>query len=259
MRKTMLAGALLLACGTAAATDVKVDCDVHSDYDFALTQKSLILTRKSGEPKTVLMRQGRLFIDDRWVQVSAADRERLAEYERKARQTMPLAAQIGRDAATIAFTALGEVAKGFSRDPARTDARLREAREQLDRTLARSVSATHFNSADLGKGIGEAVGEAVPMVVGDIVGGALRAAFSGDTKRLEELDNLDARIDAIVEPRARALERNAETLCRSMRALDALDDALEYRHDGRPLDLLRVDADPASRSNNEAGRADLAG
>lgn len=259
MRNWILAGALLPACGVAAAADVKVDCDVHSDYDFALTQKSLILTRKSGAPKTVLMRQGRLFIDDRWVQVSAGDRERLAEYERTARQTMPLAAQIGRDAATIAFTALGEVAKGFSRDPERTEARLREARGQLDRALARSVSATHFNSANLGKGIGEAIGEAVPMVVGDIVGGALRAAFTGDTQRLEELDDLDTRIDAIVEPRARALERNAETLCRSMRELDALDDALDYRHGGKPLDLLRVDADAAGHPGNEADRADHAG
>ncbi|HVI57991.1 MAG TPA: DUF2884 family protein [Luteimonas sp.] len=247
MRNWMLVGALLLACGSAAAADVDVDCDVHSDYDFALTQKSLILTRKTGAPKTVLMRQGRLFIDDRWVAVDAADRERLAEYEKKARETMPLAAQIGRDAATIAFTALGEVAKGFSRDPERTEARLREAREELDRSLARSVSPTHFNSADLGKGIGDAVGDAVPLLVGDIVGGALRAAFTGDTERLEELDNLDSRIDAIVEPRAKALERNAETLCRSMRALDAIDDALDYRHDGKPLELLRVEAGHRSR------------
>jgi hypothetical protein len=247
MRTWMLAGALLLACGSAAAADVDVDCDVHSDYDFALTHKSLILTRKTGTPKTVLMRQGRLFIDDRWVAVDAADRERLADYEKKARETMPLAAQIGRDAATIAFTALGEVAKGFSRDPERTEARLREAREELDRSLARSVSPTHFNSADLGKGIGDAVGDAVPLLVGDIVGGALRAAFTGDTERLEELDNLDSRIDAIVEPRAKALERNAETLCRSMRALDAIDDALDYRHDGKPLELLRVEAGHRSR------------
>jgi hypothetical protein len=250
MRIWVLAGALLLACGNAAATDVDVDCDVHSDYDFALTQKSLILTRKSGTPRTVLMRQGRLFVDDRWVAVGAADRERLAEYEKKARETMPLAARIGRDAATIAFTALGEVAKGFSRDPERTEARLRDAREQLDRSLARSVSPTRFNSADLGKGIGDAVGEAVPLLVGDIVGGALRAAFSGDTERLEQLDQLDTRIDAIVEPRAKALERNAETLCRSMRALDVLDDALEYRHDGKPLDLLRVEVGHGNRSTD---------
>src|SRR3546814_53962 len=76
---------LLASAGTAAGSDVNVDCDVHSDYDFALTSRSLILTREDGAPKTVLMRQGRLFIDDRWVEVGAADRQRLSDYEREAR------------------------------------------------------------------------------------------------------------------------------------------------------------------------------
>ena len=251
MRILSLGCALLLASGAAAAgTDVNVDCDVHSDYDFALTSKSVILTRKDRAPKTVLMRQGRLFIDDRWVQVGAADRERLSDYEREARAMMPLAAKIGQDAADIAFTALGEVAKGFSLDPGATDAKLAQARADLDRSLARSISATRFNSTDLGKGIGEAVAGVVPRLMGDIVGGALRAALSGDNSRLERLDNLDARIDALVEPRAKALERNAEALCSRMQALDRLDDALDYRHEGRPLDLLRVE------SGDSANRAD---
>lgn len=249
MRIAMPAAVLLLLCSGAAANaanaanvNVDADCDVSSDYDFALTRKSVILTREHGSPKTVLMRQGRLFIDDAWVQVSAADSKRLADYERQARATMPLAQEIGRDAAEIAFVALGEVAKGFSSDPDRTEARLRRARAELDRQLADSISATHFNGEDLGEGIGRAVSAVIPMVIGDIVGGALRAAFTGDTERLERMDGIDAQIEAIVEPRAEALERNAELLCRRMRALDALDDALEYRHQGKPLDLLRVEA-----------------
>ena len=182
MRNVVLGCALMLVAGGALASDgIDVDCDVNSDYDFALTDKSVILTRENGAPRTVLMRQGRLFVDDRWVDVSAADRDRLIDYEREARAAMPLAARIARDAATIAFTALGEVAKGFSRDPAATEAKLQQARADLDRRLARSVSATHFNNNELGKGIGEAVSEVVPRVVGDIVGGALRAAFTGDT------------------------------------------------------------------------------
>src|SRR3546814_20086908 len=68
-----------------------------------------------------------------------------------------LAAKIGQDAADIAFTALGEVAKGFSLDPGATDAKLAQARADLARSLARSVSATQFNSTELGTGIGQAV------------------------------------------------------------------------------------------------------
>src|SRR3546814_7279426 len=48
---------LLASAGTAAGSDVNVACDVHSDYDFALTSRSLILTRADGAPTTVRMRQ----------------------------------------------------------------------------------------------------------------------------------------------------------------------------------------------------------
>lgn len=243
MRNVVLGCALMLVAGGALASDgIDVDCDVNSDYDFALTDKSVILTRGNGAPRTVLMRQGRLFVDDRWVDVSPADGKRLARYEREARAAMPLAAKIGRDAATIAFTALAEVARGFGSDPAETAKQLDQAEVELDRALARSVGPTRFSSTELGKGIGEAVSGVLPRLVGDIVGGALRAALTGNTRQLEQLDDLDARIDAIVEPRAQALERNAETLCLKLQDLDRIDDALEYRHEGKPLDLLRVRA-----------------
>ena len=84
-------------------------------------------------------------------------------------------------------------------------------------------------------------------MIGDIVSGAIGAAFSGDASRLKRLENLDAQIEARVEPRAKALEQRADSLCRRMVELDRIDDALEFRlADGQPLDLLR--ARPASRA-----------
>ena len=57
--------------------------------------------------------------------------------------------------------------------------------------------------------------------------------------RLERLNNVDQEIERLVEPRARQLERSAETLCRNMQSLDAIDDALAYRlPDGGRLDLI---------------------
>src|SRR3546814_19360727 len=132
---------------------------------------------------------------------------------------MPLAAKIGQDAADIAFTALGEVAKGFSLDQGATDAKLAQARADLDRSLARSISATHFNGAELGKGIGDAVAGVVPRLMGDIVGGALRAALSGDRSRLERLDDLHAPLEAPVAPPAKPLERTAQPPSRRRQAL----------------------------------------
>ncbi len=236
--------ALLLASGAASAsgTSINASCSIESDYDFALSEKSVILTRSeaAASPKTILMRQGRLFVDDRWVAVSDADRERLVEYEKGARATMPLAQKIGRDAAEIAFTAVGAVARGLSDEPAKVDAKLAQARRDLDRELATSMSATHFDGEDLGKSIGRAVQKVMPTIMGDITSAAMRAAFTGDVSRFEKLDNIDGQIDAIVAPRAKALEANAKLLCDRMHALDAIDDALAVRVDGQPLGLLRV-------------------
>lgn len=254
--------ALVFATGTTSAAapadrdrniSISGSCEIRSDYDFALSEKSVILTRKSGAPKTVLMRQGRLFIDDRWVTVSTADAARLADYERDARATIPLAEAIGRDAVEIAFVALGEVAKGFSSDPKATEQKMAQARVQLQKKLSTSIGPNRFSSDALGEGIGEAVAEVIPLLVGDIVGGALRAAFTGDTKRLEEMDGLDAKIEAIIEPRTAALERNADEFCRRMQRLDAIDDALEFRLDGKPLDLLHVEQRAKSERKSAKG------
>ena len=169
------------------------------------------------------------------------DRQRIADFDRGTREVMPLAREIGREAAGIAFTALGEVAAGFSNDPADTRAKLDQARKKIDARLARSVTANRFDGRDLGEGIGQAVSEVVPLVIGDIVGGAVRAALSGDTQRLEQMEGLDKQIEARIEPRAKALEERAERMCAKMEALDRLDNALAYRlPDGTALDLLRM-------------------
>ncbi len=241
MRGMVLASFAVALLATSATTSAReISCDVESDYEFALTDRSVIFTRESGAPRTILMRKGELFVDDTWVALSPADRARVIAYERDARATMPLAQQIGRDAAEIAFTTLGEVAAGFSRNPAETRAKLAKARTQLDARLARSVTPNRFNGEDIGEGIGAAVKDALPSLMGDIVGGAIRAAFAGDTAQLKRMENMDRLIEARVEPRAKALERNAELLCNRMEALERIDNALEYRHNGQPLNLLEV-------------------
>ncbi|MEP6634889.1 MAG: DUF2884 family protein [Luteimonas sp.] len=255
MRKAWLGMGLLLACAQAAAGDrhVNFNCNVDSDYRFALNERSAIFTRSDGAPRAIVMRKGRLFVDDKWVALSAADRDRVADYERQSREIMPLALQVGRAAADIAFTALGEVAAGFSSHPADTRSKLAAARAKLDAELVRSVTPAHFDSQALGGGIGKAVREVLPMVMGDIVGGAVRAALSGDTARLQRMGDMDKEIDARIQPRADALERNAEGLCRRMEALDRIDNALEYRtSSGAPLNLLRIKPPAPPKQRDDA-------
>ena len=249
MRRLSLSLALMLAAAGAQAKDIS--CNIESDYDLTLDERSVIFTRESGTPKWIVMRQGKLFVDDRWVALDAEDSRNIAAFERNARETMPLAREVARAAADIAFTALGEVAAGFSNQPAETRSKLDAARGKIDAQLARAVSANRFNGEALGEGIGDAVGEVVPMVIGDIVGGAVRAAFSGDTARLQNMENLDKQIEARIEPRAKALEQQAERLCGRMLELERLDNALAYRlPGGAALNLLEVKPDALARDRN---------
>ena len=122
-----------------------------------------------------------------------------------------------------------------------TRAKLEQARKKIDARLTRSVTAHRFDGRDLGEGIGQAVSEVVPLVIGDIVGGAVRAALSGDSQRLEQMEGLDKQIEARIEPRAKALEARAERMCAKMATLDRFDNALAYRlPGGAALDLLRM-------------------
>ncbi len=249
MRRLSLAIALLLAAAGAQAKDIR--CNIDSDYDLTVDERSVIFTRESGTPKWVVMRQGRLFVDDRWIALDAEDSRNIAAFERNARETMPLAREVARAAADIAFTALGEVAAGFSNQPAETRTKLDAARKKIDAQLARSVSANRFNGDALGEGIGDAIGEVVPMVIGDVVGGAVRAAFSGDAARLRNMENLDQQIEARIAPRAKALEQQAERLCGKLLELERLDNALAYRlPGGAALDLLETKPDPPARDQN---------
>lgn len=245
LRLTALAAATL-ACGSVFASDIQVDaeCKIDSGYHLTLNERSLILTRQDGAPKAIVLRQGRMFVDDRWVTLSAEDSRRLAEFERGTRAAMVEAQQIGREAAHIAFTALGEVAAALGNQPERTRAQVEKARRELDARLSQVITPTRFSGKALGDGIGEAIGEALPAVLGDVVGGAVSAAFSGDVERFKRLEQLDAKIEAAVRPRAKALERSADGLCRRMGELDKIDDSLGYRYEGGPLNLMRVEYQP---------------
>ncbi|HBK46435.1 MAG TPA: hypothetical protein DDZ67_08380 [Xanthomonadaceae bacterium] len=228
--------------GAAAAEDIR--CDVESPYELTLNDRSLILIRE-GAPQRIVMRQGRMFVDDRWVELSAEDSARLVRFERQTRDIIPLAQDVGRQAADIALTALGEVAAGFSRDPARTRKDLDEIRARVDVGLRQSFKSGKFTEIDIDDRIGGLVAEVLPGLIGDAVAGAVQAALTGREPTLNSLDGLDERVEKLVEPQARKLRPQAEKLCRRMQELDEIDNALAYRlPGGQPLDLLHVQLKP---------------
>ncbi|CAD7735315.1 hypothetical protein LMG31886_37490 [Xanthomonas hydrangeae] len=239
----MALGLLAGMFGVVDATAAKdLHCEVSSDYDLTLNPRSLILIRESGTPQRLVLRQGALFVDDRWVALSADDRARLIQFERQTREVVPLAQQVGREAADIAVTALGEVAAGFSRTRETTRTQMANVREKIDTRLKQSFSKSQLTTIDIDDDIGAMVAELLPQLIGDVVAGAVQSALTGNDVQLRSLDGVEARIERLIEPQARALRPRAQQLCERVEALDGLDNALAYRlPSGEPLQLLRVD------------------
>lgn len=238
-------GCLPGAAGGVASAD-ELHCEVNTDYDLTLNPRSLILIRDSGTPQRLVMRQGALFVDDRWVTLSDDDRNRLVQFEQQTRAVVPLAQEVGREAADIAITALGEVAAGFSRDPSATRTQLASVRDKVDLRLKQSFGKSQLTPVDIDDEIGALVAEMLPQLIGDVVASTVQAAMTGNGTQLRSLDGLEQRIERLVEPQARALRPRAQQLCTRMEALDALDNALAYRlPSGAPLQLLQVDRRPA--------------
>ncbi|MCC4604063.1 DUF2884 family protein [Xanthomonas campestris] len=241
-----LAAAMAVLLGMAGAMPAALadalHCNVSSDYDLTLSARSVIFIRSTGTPQRLVLRQGALFVDDAWVALSADDRDRLIRFERQTREVVPLAQQVGREAADIAITALGEVAAGFSRDPQATRVQLTGVREKIDLRLQQSFRKSQLSPIDIDDDIGELVAELLPQLIGDVVAGAVQSALTGNAQRLRSLDGLEQRIERLVEPQARTLRPRAQQLCTQVEALDALDNALAYRlPSGAPLQLLQVD------------------
>lgn len=189
----------LLVAGQAASAD-DLHCNVSSDYDLTLNPRSVILIRTpgtsgtsdtsdtSGAPQRLVLRQGALFVDDHWVALSADDRARLIQFERQTREVVPLAQEVGREAADIAVTALGEVAAGFSRSPEATRVQLAAVREKIDTRLKQSFGKSQLTSIDIDDDIGAMVAELLPQLIGDVVAGAVQSALTGNDLQLRSLE-----------------------------------------------------------------------
>lgn len=239
MTRCLLALALATACTGAFARDLH--CEVHGDYAVAVDDGAVRFEREDGAPATVEFRDDRLWIDGHEATLGEADRERVRRYADEARRLAPEARALALDAVDVAFTAIAEVARGLSDSPEDSLQRLAEARKRVERSLD---APAPIGDAAAGALVEDVVAELVPALVGDVVQGAVWAALTGNTARIEALEaraeRMEREIERQVEPRARELGLRAEALCERVARLDAIEAELDYRlPGGEPLDLLR--------------------
>ncbi len=259
MKRTLLAMALVLAGGTAAANvGSKVSsnaCDVESDYSLTTHGNAFVFTRDDGKaPKRMSLGGGKLFIDGKPAELSATDQVRVDKFEGELRQLLPEVQQVTIEAVDIAFTALTEVARGLSSEPDEAVAKLEKSHARARKELqSRPAFVFNRNGDDaLAAIIDPIVSEYVPEITGSAVTMAMKMVFASEGKRAEmekRLDRMGDEIDAKVKARADKLEPLAEAMCQRMRRMDEIDNSLDYRlPGGRPIELLNVDMKKTTRA-----------
>lgn len=240
----MLSGAVITG-GTARAddggTDVKISCDTHSQYQISMSGQAFVFENDEGRNTRVVLGGGDLFINGRQAALSAADQQRIDDFEAELRLLVPEARKVVSEAVNIAFDALSEVAVALSGKP--------DKRAEFDAARAEALAAANdpkslpiFNDQSLRGIVDPILTEFVPEIMGSAIGFAMKAMFAGEEKAQAMEARMDAmykQLDSRIQARADALEPLAEGMCKRIQRMEAIDAALTVRlPDGRPINFL---------------------
>lgn len=252
MRKTLslltLAAALTLTAQTQAR-GLHFDndqCGFSTSYDVRVNADGIAFDHQGGRPSSVFMHDGQLRVDGRPVVLSAADAQRVRQYEGQVRALLPEVAGIVREGLDIGFSAMTAVATTFAENGEEREQLLERlnrkhaaALEQIDRGLGDGIWKQHEVAGVFEEGVQSAASE----MAGTVTASAVKAALSGDESKMAALearaDSLEKTIDREVDARADRLGERAQALCPRLTELEQLQQQFQFRlGDGSRLQLL---------------------
>jgi len=259
----ILGSLLLLFAGNAFAGNgaqlSSRQCGYSTPYDLQIGDDGVWLRRGDGmTPRVVHLHDGAISIDDRDQRISGADADRLRRMEAITRQLVPAVAGIARDAVDIAFDALAgvvEIMTGNARKARQVEVYRHQALSRIDASLGKG----RWDQAAFEREFEDGVERAAEDMAGSLTRGVLFAVFTGGTDRIEQRsEKLEKEMDARMEARGRSLEVRAQALCDQVRDLDKLQQQLELRYQGQPLQLLeqRPDRDDEDKDKPTRDHSD---
>lgn len=213
-------------------------CGLATPFNVLADSGGIWLYRESGVPREIFFHGGRLSIDQRVQQVSDADAQRLWDMEREARVLMPQVAGIAHDVVDISYDALGgviEVMTGSWLNARRIERMRRRANAYVDDTLGKG----RWDQQAFDGNFERHVEQQAEQFKGSIARHVLLQVFTGRADRREaRADAMGDALDARLEAKSHAIEARAEALCAQVERLRHLQDALEFRYHGQPLQML---------------------
>ncbi len=250
---TAVAGAMLAAAAVQAR-----ECEIDLDYGVTLEPKQVLL--HSDNTQFTLSR-GELSKNGKVVS-SSAESALLRDYEAGLRELVPQINAITKEALAVAGLAT-EMAFNALLGPEHEDVvSLRSNFAKLGEEIGKRMDDKHLPSRPISLqddewnvvGEGASLGWEVAGASFAVMGKALRAAVDENYARNWEaqVKKMEADMEKTIEPRAEALEAQAEAMCDTLEKLDRIEQQLVASN----ASLARFDIVQPHRDNDEEGRKD---
>lgn len=248
MKPIALAVCLAFLAAPAAQAGTRLDfdeCKVRSDYGLRIDDGSVLLKRKSGDPREVRIQDGRLWLDGTEQALGQADRQRVRHIEREVAAMMPEVKAIAEEGLDMAIDALAHVATSLGGDDPELIAEIEQARVEFSRAIEKKMRGDGFDEDFLERDIEALVERLTPQIAGKVAALAISAALSGDEAAAKDFERraeaMGKELETAMEARGKALEAKAEALCGRIEQIDEIENALDLRlADGSPLNLVRM-------------------
>lgn len=206
----VLAG-LFVAATTHAAAPNDATCMPMSEYQFQIANDQVIAMSDSRAPHSVVMKDGKLFVENQWVTLSKDDAQRVRNIEKSLRALEP---KIQAENERLAIDQL--------RDQVQRDKAERRFR----------IGPMGMMQSSAGQRVMEGMADQMLGVMGDLMRGMQTARRTGNT------DDIGKIVSQLPFPSV--AQGFSTQLCRDYQALNEQDNALTYRYNREPIELLRV-------------------
>ena len=248
MTRLALAACLALACAAPVDAGTRLDfdeCKVRSDFGLQVSAGSVVLKRKSGEPREVRMQDGRLWLDGVEQDLGDDDRQRLRRIEAEVAALMPEIRIIAEEGMNMALDALTHVAAGLGGDDPALVEEIESARSEFGKVIEARMNDGRLDETALEQDIEALVERLTPQIAGKVAALAISAALSGDEAAAKDFERraeaMGKELEVAMEARGKGLEKRANALCGRIGRIDEIENALDLRlADGSALDLVRM-------------------
>ncbi len=213
-------------------------CGLGTPFNVLADGGGVWLYRDSGSPREIFFHDGDLSVDHKVRRVGRDDAQRLLKMERKARALMPQVAAVARDVVDIRYDALGgvvEIMTGSRLNAWKIERMRKRANAYVDDTLGKG----RWDQDAFGGDFEKYVEDGAEQFKGSIARHLLWQIVTGRSGRMDaRADKVGGELDARLDAKREAIEAEAGALCARVEELRRLQDALEFRYQGRPLRML---------------------